>query len=144
MKLGIGSDHAGYTLKEALSQSLCKFLSEDQLIDYGCSCVNQPVDYPVIAKALSLDVSNGKLDRGILICGSGIGVSMAANRIKGVRAALCHDLLSARLSRQHNDANVLCLGNWFVTPKMADEILNIWLNTPFEGQRHKERIDLLD
>jgi len=144
MKIAIGCDHAGFPLKDYILNSLKKSHPEHEIFDYGCAGTADSVDYPKVGQAIAHDVVAGKADKGILVCGSGIGISIAANRVKGARAALCSDVISARLSRQHNDANILCFGNWFVTPKMADEILQVWLNTAFEGERHQRRIDLID
>lgn len=144
MKIAIGCDHAGFPLKDYILSSLKKSHPEHEIVDYGCAGPSDSVDYPKVGQAIAHDVVAGKADKGILVCGSGIGISIAANRVKGARAALCSDVISARLSRQHNDANILCFGNWFVTPKMADEILQVWLNTAFEGERHQRRIDLID
>jgi ribose 5-phosphate isomerase B len=143
MLIGIGSDHAGYPLKQALYEYLKKTYPEDSIQDYGCANATNSVDYPLIAKDLCTDLAAGKLERGILICGSGIGISVAANRFKSIRAALCTEVVAARLSREHNDANVLCLGNWFVTNKMAEEITSVWLKTQFAGGRHQRRVDQL-
>jgi ribose 5-phosphate isomerase B len=143
MIIGIGSDHAGYSLKEHILKFLKETYSEFDLRDYGCKSSSDSVDYPNIAASLCGDLSKGNLERGILVCGSGVGMSIAANRVKGVRATLCSDLLTARLCREHNDSNVLCLGNWFVTPKLSEEILNIWLKTKFAAGRHQKRVSLL-
>ena len=124
MIIGLASDHAGYPLKAHIYQ----FLKEKYIIkDYGCANAVDSVDYPSFAQAVCEDLIEVKIQRGLLVCGSGVGMSLAANRFKGIRAVLCQDLLTARLSREHNNANVLCLGNWLVTAKLSEEILNIWL-----------------
>lgn len=136
--LAIGSDHAGLSLKNHLLQWL-----EAQNIackDYGVFDT-QSMDYPDIAKPVAEAVAKGTHQRGILICGSGIGINISANKVHGIRAAQCHDPVSAKLSRQHNDANILTLGDRIVTPLVAEAIVEAWLNTPFEGGRHQRRVD---
>ncbi len=144
MKIAIGSDHAGYELKEKIIKLFQAELQEHHLKDFGCSGAEQSVDYPNIANEVCTAILRSEFERGILICGSGIGISIAANRHRGIRAALCADVIAARLCRQHNNANILCLGDWFVTGKMAAEITKVWLTTEFEGGRHQRRVDLLD
>lgn len=132
----IASDHAGVQLKEAIQ----KTLTEWQWDDLG-PINGMKVDYPDFAEKLALQVANGKATQGILICGSGIGMSIAANKIPGIRAAVVENPVAARLSREHNDANVLCLGSRFVAPEYGAEIAQIWLETPFsEDSRHQARI----
>ena len=142
MKIIIGSDHAGFDLKEA-----CRSFLEDQagyeVQDAGVYDRNSS-DYPEIAHEVSNAVSTGGCERGILICGTGLGMSMAANRHKGVRAALCHNLYTARLSRAHNDANVLCMGGRVIGAGIAFEMVELFLATPFEGGRHERRRDLIE
>jgi len=113
------------------------------MVDMGCPSM-EPVHYPEIAKKVANAVEAGSVDRGILVCGTGIGMSMVANRVRGVRAALCNDLFSARLSREHNDANVLCLGARIIAPFLAEEVVRVWIETPFAGGRHAERIAMFD
>lgn len=138
MKIAIGADHAGYELKEILTQQI-KELGHDILdMGTGSSC---SVDYPDYAELVSKAVSQGEVDRGILICGTGIGMSIVANKFRNVRAALCNDLFTAKLSRLHNDANVLCLGARVVGTGLALEIVKVWLNTEFEGDRHRKRLE---
>ena len=141
MKLVIGSDHGGYILKEELKKTL-----SDAGIDFDdCGVYDESsADYPEIARKLCNAIIDGKYDRGILLCGTGIGVSIVANRIKGIRAALCGDVFSAKMSREHNDANVLCLGGRVTGPGLADMIVRTWLDTPFDGGRHLRRIDMID
>lgn len=141
MKVALGCDHAGYVLKEAIRQYL---VSQDiSCHDVGTNSKDS-VDYPVYGIKVAELVSSGECQRGILVCGSGIGMSIVANRLPGIRAALCHDLYTARLSRQHNDANILALGARVIGPGLAMEIVKTWLETEFEGGRHKRRVDLID
>jgi ribose 5-phosphate isomerase B len=137
MRVAIGSDHAGYALKAHLSETLIS-LGHD-VDDLGTHS-EEPVDYPPICAAVGRAVVKGEADRGIVLGGSGQGEQMAANKIRGVRAALCNDLYTARMSREHNDANVLSVGARIIAPQLADEILTLWLSTPFEGGRHERRI----
>jgi ribose 5-phosphate isomerase B len=140
MRVAIGSDHAGYVLKQHLIDVL-KTEGHD-VVDLGTDS-EEPVDYPPVCAAVGRTVVRGDADRGIVIGGSGQGEQIAANKVHGVRAALCHDLFTARLSRQHNDANVLSMGGRIVAPGLADEILRLWLATPFEGGRHVHRLELI-
>ena len=138
MRLIIGSDHLGYPLKETLRAHLAQEGYEcDDLGTYDA----QAVDYPDVAAALAQDVADGKHDRGILICGTGIGMSIVANRYPNIRAALCHDHFTARMSRQHNDANILVLGERVTGKGVACDIVTTWLDTEFEGGRHQKRLD---
>ena len=139
MKIAIGCDHGGITLKEDLA-ALIKEMGHE-VDDRGCHST-ESVDYPEFAKDVCSQVQNGSCDRGILICGTGIGMSMAANRFEGIRAALCHELFTAKMSREHNDANVLCLGARVVGPGLAQEIVRTWISTDFAGGRHLERINM--
>lgn len=141
-KIIIGSDHAGFDLKEECRQFLIKYPACD-VFDQGVFD-RQSADYPDIAKKVSLAVLSGEYEKGILICGSGIGMSITANRYKGIRAALCHDIYTARLSRQHNDANILVMGGRVIGTGLALEMVEIFLNTGFEGERHRRRIDMID
>jgi RpiB/LacA/LacB family sugar-phosphate isomerase len=141
MKIAVGSDHAGYRLKEALKEPLES--KGHQVTDYG-TFSEESVDYPDIGFQVAGGVANGQYERGILVCGSGQGMVMTANRVGGVRAALCFDQQAARMSRQHNDANVLVLSGWNVLPEEAVKILDVWLTTEFEGGRHLRRIKKLD
>jgi ribose 5-phosphate isomerase B len=137
MRIAVGADHAGFALKEHLKGTL-EMLGH-QVEDHGTSS-EASVDYPPICAAVGRAVVEGRADRGIVLGGSGQGEQMAANKVRGVRAALCNDLFTARLSRQHNDANVLSMGGRIVAFGLADEILTLWLNTPFEGGRHLNRL----
>jgi ribose 5-phosphate isomerase B len=137
VRVAIGSDHAGYALKAHLSETLISLGHE--VDDLGTHS-EAPVDYPPICAAVARSVVKGEADRGIVLGGSGQGEQMTANKIRGARAALCNDLYTARMSREHNDANVLSIGARIVAPQLADEILTLWLTTPFEGGRHERRI----
>ncbi|MBW1714088.1 MAG: ribose 5-phosphate isomerase B [Deltaproteobacteria bacterium] len=141
MKIALGADHAGFPLK----QSLFQWLSEEgrQAADVGTFSA-ESCDYPHFAGLVAQEVLAGRADRGILICGTGVGMAMAANRFNGIRAANCTGLFCARMSREHNDSNVLALGAWVVGLGLAREIVRTWLMTPFEGGRHQPRLDLLD
>ena len=134
----IGSDHAGYALKEKVKS----FVSERgvEVEDMG-TFSEESVDYPDFGIKVASSVSDGSFERGILICGSGLGMSMVANRFQNVRAALCNDLFSAIMSRRHNDSNVLVLGGRVVGETLAQEIVKAWLETPFDGGRHQSRIE---
>jgi ribose 5-phosphate isomerase B len=138
VRVTIGSDHAGFALKQHLVDTLTKLGHE--VTDLGTDS-EEPVDYPPICAAVGRAVAAGEADRGIVVGGSGQGEQIAANKVRGVRAALCNDLYTARMSRQHNDANVLSIGGRIVAAGLADEILALWLDTPFEGGRHERRID---
>ncbi|HSA07727.1 MAG TPA: ribose 5-phosphate isomerase B [Candidatus Gastranaerophilales bacterium] len=139
-KIAIGSDHAGFELKEKVKLRLEEL--GHGYYDMG-AYDKTSADYPVIARGIALEVADGKYDRGIIICGSGIGVAIAANKIKEIRAANCNDLYSAKMSRLHNDANVLCMGGRVIGEDLAYEIVKIWLSTEFEGGRHQKRVDMI-
>ncbi|WP_018248207.1 ribose 5-phosphate isomerase B [Orenia marismortui] len=138
MKVALGSDHGGYNLKtkikELLEQKGIKYH------DFGPDSTDS-VDYPDFAKEVANGVASGDYDRGILICGTGIGMSIAANKVKGVRASLCHDVFSAKATRLHNNSNVLAMGERVIGTELALEIARTWLDTEFEGGRHQRRID---
>ncbi len=136
MRIAVGSDHRGVELRKKLIEYLVRLGHE--AIDAGANA-NEDVDYPDVAEAVARKVSVKEADRGILICGTGIGVCIVANKIPGVRAAPCNDDISAEISRRHNDLNVLCLSGNTVGEKLADRIVETWLNTPFEGGRHARR-----
>jgi ribose 5-phosphate isomerase B len=136
-RVALGSDHAGFALKSHLVGVLRAWGHE--VVDLGTGS-EEPVDYPPICAAVGRAVVAGDVDRGIVLGGSGQGEQIAANKVAGVRAALCHDLYTARLARQHNDANVLAMGGRIVAPTLAEEILRVWLETPFEGGRHVARL----
>jgi len=137
----IGSDHAGYALKELVKDYLTALNLEVE--DYGAFS-EESVDYADFGIAVAGKVSSGDFKRGILVCGTGLGMSMVANRFKYVRAALCNDIFSAMMSRQHNDSNLLVLGGRVIGVELAKEIVQVWLKTAFEGGRHKSRIDKFD
>jgi ribose 5-phosphate isomerase B len=138
MKIAIGSDHGGFQLKKNIAQ----FLTEKEISfqDYGVFNVDS-VDYPDISSHVAQAVTSGQCDRGIIICGTGIGVCIAANKVKGIRAALCHDVYSAQMSREHNDANILTMGERVIGTGPARMIVEKWLTTDFAGGRHASRVD---
>lgn len=136
MKIALASDHAGYELKEAIKE----YLTEHELTDYDTHST-ESMDYPDTGFKAAEAVANGDCERGILICGSGLGMSIVANKVKGIRAALCNSDELARLSRQHNDANILVLQGRFISNKQAKDIISVWLSTEFDGGRHQRRID---
>ena len=138
MRIAIGADHAGFALKQHLIETIVR-MGHD-LDDRGTHS-EEPVDYPAICAEVGRLVAEKRADRGIVVGGSGQGEQMAANKIPGVRAALCNDLYTAELSRKHNNANVLALGGRIVAHGLADEIVRLWLSTAFEGGRHQRRID---
>jgi ribose 5-phosphate isomerase B len=138
MKIAVGSDHAGFALKEHLKATLAA--DGHDVVDLGTDS-EEAVDYPPICAEVGRTVVKGEADRGIVLGGTGQGEQIAANKVHGVRAALCNDLYTARLSREHNDANVLSMGGRIVAAGLAVEILRLWLATPFEGGRHQRRID---
>jgi len=140
-KIAIGSDHGGFNLKGKIIKHLEEKGYEVQ--DFGTYSTDS-CDYPVYAKAVAKSVAKGENEKGIIVCGSGIGVSIAANKVKGVRAALCHESHSAMLSRLHNNANVLCLGERITGEYLALDIVDTWLQSEYEGGRHQKRIDMLD
>lgn len=137
MAIAIGSDHGGFHLKETIKARLAELNVEFH--DFG-TYTTESVDYPDIAKEVGEAVAAGDYEQGILICGTGIGISIAANKIKGVRAALCGDVYSAQMSREHNNANILAMGERVVGPGLALMILDTWLKTPFAGGRHERRV----
>jgi len=141
LRIALGADHRGFPLKEKLRVWLLR--EGYAVLDAGTDS-EERTDYPVYAVAVARAVGRGRTERGILVCGSGIGMSMAANRVKGVRAALANDARLARMSRRHNDANVLCLGADFINPTKARAIVKLWLETPFEGGRHVRRLRMLE
>jgi ribose 5-phosphate isomerase B len=138
MKVALGADHAGFRLKEHLRQTLAQHGYEVE--DYGTD-TEASTDYPDYAAAVGRAVATGQAERGVLICGTGVGMAIAANKVAGVRAANCFDTVACRLSREHNDANVLTLAARLTAPELADEILQVFLHTPFEGGRHQRRLD---
>ena len=141
MDIIIGSDHAGFEVKEYVKTLLLErgLTVEDK----GCFST-ESVHYPIYAKAVAHGVAAGEAPRGILICGTGIGMSIAANKVKGIRAALCHNAFTAQACREHNDANILCLGARVLTQEQIREIVEIWLDTEFAGGRHAIRVAMLE
>lgn len=137
MTIAIGSDHGGFHLKETIKARLAELNVEFH--DFG-TYTTESVDYPDIAKEVGEAVAAGDYEQGILICGTGIGISIAANKVKGVRAALCGDVYSAQMSREHNNANILAMGERVIGPGLALMILDTWLKTPFAGGRHERRV----
>ena len=138
MRIAIGADHAGFALKQHLVDTLRRLGHE--VDDHGTHS-EDPVDYPEICAGVGRSVVDGRAERGIVVGGSGQGEQIAANKVRGVRAALCNDLYTARMSRAHNDANVLAIGGRIVAAGLGDEIVTLWLATPFEGGRHQRRVD---
>ena len=138
MKIALGCDHGGWELMEAVAANIKTMGFE--IVDMGAES-EESVDYPDYAAKVASAVSRGEVDRGVAICGTGIGMSIVANKFPGVRAALCHDAFTARMSRLHNDANILVLGGRVTGREVALEMLRIWLATPFEGGRHQRRLD---
>jgi len=138
MKIALASDHAGFELKEKIKE----FLTEYEVIDYGTINL-ESMDYPDTGFEAAKAVSNGDCKRGILICGSGLGMSIVANKVPGIRAALCQTKQFAQLSRLHNDSNILVLSGRFISEYLAKEIIDVWFNTEFEGGRHQKRLDII-
>jgi len=141
MKIAVGCDHEGYRYKEKIKQYLAG--KGHDVEDFGTNST-EPCDYPDFVRPAAQAVAEGRCDRAIVLGGSGNGEAMAANKVRGVRCALCWNSTTARLSRQHNNANVLSLGAWTVSPEKALEIVDLWLNTDFENGRHQRRIDKLE
>ena len=138
MKIALGCDHGGIAIKP----SVLKVLEENgiEVVDFGCFDTSS-VDYPDYALKVAEAVSQGDVEKGIILCGTGIGISIAANKVKGVRAAVCHDLFTAQMCAQHNDANILAMGGRVVSEELAEQMTQIWLDTPFEGGRHSGRVN---
>ena len=141
MKIAIGSDHGGYALKMELIPVIEKLGFEVK--DFGCPD-EKSVDYPDVAFPVAEAVADGEYARGIVVCGTGIGVSICANKVRGIRCALCGDSYSAEMTRRHNDANVLAMGAGIIGPNLAKKITEVFLTTEFEGGRHARRVGLLD
>ncbi len=138
MRIAVGSDHRGTSIRHKILEFVAQLGHE--VVDFG-SNAEGPVDYPDIAQQVAHEVGNGDADRGILVCGTGIGMCIAANKVSGVRAAPCHDDLTAEMSRRHNDLNVLCLSADLLGEGIIHRMIEIWLTTPFEGGRHARRVD---
>ncbi len=141
MKIAVGCDHGGVDLKMAVVKVLQKWGHE--VLDFGTND-HESVDYPVYGRRVAEAVVAGEADRGIVICGTGIGISIAANKVKGARCALCHDEFTARLTRQHNDANIMAMGGRVIGEGLALSMVKVFLETEFEGGRHQRRIDQLE
>lgn len=141
LRIAIGSDHGGYEYKEQIVSHLKE--KGYECVDVGTYSTDS-CDYPVIARSVTTKITTGEADRGILICGTGIGMSIVANKVKGIRAALCGDTFSARASRAHNNSNVLCLGERVIGINLAMDIVDIWLESKFEGGRHQRRVDMME
>lgn len=141
LRIAIGSDHGGYEYKEQIVSHLKE--KGYECVDVGTYSPDS-CDYPVIARAVTTKITTGEANRGILICGTGIGMSIVANKVKGIRAALCGDTFSARASRAHNNSNVLCLGERVIGINLAMDIVDIWLESKFEGGRHQRRVDMME
>ena len=140
MKIGIGNDHSALEMKK----EIIAFLEEKghEVVDYGTNSA-ESCDYPVYGEIVARAVAAGEAEQGILICGTGLGISLAANKVKGVRACVCSEPYTARMSRQHNNCNVLCFGARVIGIELAKMIVEEWLNTPFEGGRHQRRVDMI-
>ncbi len=138
LPIGLASDHAGFALKEKVKQHLVE--SGYQVLDFGTEGTER-VDYPDFGRACAAAVAENRCSAGVVICGTGIGMSIVANKVRGVRAALCHSVTEARLARQHNNANVLALGGRILGETVAFDIVDTWLNTEYEGGRHQRRLD---
>lgn len=139
MRVALGSDHAGYRYKELIERALVE--GGHEVSDLGCDTDAEPSDYTVISEEVARAVLDGRAERGIIVAGSGNGEAIVANKLHGIRAAVCNDLYTAELSRLHNDANVLCIGQRACGEPVALKIVALWLATPFEGGRHQPRID---
>ncbi len=137
VKIAVGADHAGFEVKESIARRLRE--SGFEVVDCGTFSADS-VDYPDYAAAVARKVALGECPRGVLVCGTGIGVAMAAGKVAGVRAATVHDRFTAQMSREHNDSNVLCLGARVLEPKHAVELAEFWLSVPFAGGRHERRV----
>lgn len=138
MKISVASDHRGFEFKRRVMKMLTEM--GHTVMDFGVMSSAESVDYPDFGLKASRSVGSGECDRGILICGTGIGMSLVANKVKGVRAALCHNLYTVEMSRRHNDSNVLCIGADVVDGDLLEQKVKLWLDTPFEGGRHARRV----
>lgn len=140
MKIGIGNDHASVDMKQEITAYLESLGHE--VVNYGTD-TRESCDYPVYGKKVADAVAGGEVERGILICGTGVGISLAANKVKGIRAAVCSEPYTARLSKEHNDTNILAFGSRVVGSELAKMIVSAWLDAEFEGGRHKRRVDMI-
>lgn len=141
MKIVVGCDHAAYELKEAIKEKLIK--EGHDVIDVGCDST-ESVDYPKYGHAVGRTVASGEAERGIAVCGSGIGISIACNKVPGIRAALCTSVEMAEMCRRHNNANVVCMGARMISQELAFDIIDKWMTTDFEGGKHERRINELE
>lgn len=141
MRIAVGTDHRGYHIRSKLVDLLERLGHE---VDDVGTFSEGAVDYPDVAAQVAQKVSHGEVDRGVLVCGTGLGMAIAANKFHGVRAAPCHDDLTAEMSRRHNDSNVLCLSSDLLGERLIDRMVELWLSTPFEGGRHARRIEKID
>lgn len=141
LKIAIGCDHGGFQLKEKIKEYL--EVHGIEFNDFGITSFEQS-DYPIVAKEVAKEVAAGNFDRGILVCGTGLGMSIAANKTKGIRAVALENTYSARVSRAHNNSNILCLGERVIGQNLALDIVDVWLKTGFEGGRHKRRLDMIE
>lgn len=139
MKIAIGCDHGGFVLKQSVLD--CLLARGIEIVDCGTNSEDS-VDYPVFGEKVARLVASGECDKGIVMCGTGIGISIAANKVKGIRCALCHNEYTAKMTAMHNNSNILAMGGRVVTPEEAVAIVSIWLDTPFEGGRHVKRVDM--
>lgn len=141
MRIGLGSDHGGYKLKS----EIIKYLEEKgiECVDFGTKNASESVDYPMYGESVANAVASKEVDYGILCCGTGIGISLAANKVPGIRCAVVSDVFSAKMSKAHNDANMLSLGERVLGRGLALEIVEAWINTEFEGDRHSKRVDMI-
>ncbi|MGQ3684323.1 MAG: ribose 5-phosphate isomerase B [Candidatus Loosdrechtia sp.] len=138
MRIALASDHRGFEFKNRIASLLSSM--GHTIVDFGPSNGDESVDYPDFGIKAAQSVGSGVCDRGILICGTGIGMSLVANKVKGVRAAVCHNLYTVEMSRRHNDSNVLCIGADIVNEELLEQKIKLWLETPFEGGRHARRV----
>ena len=138
MKIALGCDHGGIVLKPAIKELLEN--RNIEIVDFGCYTTDS-VDYPDFALKVAEAVSTGSVDKGIILCGTGIGISIAANKVKGIRAAVAEDLFTAEMCKKHNNANIISMGGRVVTPELATEMVKVWLDSEFEGGRHTTRVD---
>ena len=138
MKIALGCDHGGIVLKPAIKELLEN--RNIEIVDFGCYTTDS-VDYPDFALKVAEAVSTGSVDKGIILCGTGISISIAANKVKGIRAAVAHDLFTAEMCKKHNNANIISMGGRVVTPELATEMVKVWLDSEFEGGRHTTRVD---
>ena len=141
MKIAVGCDHAAYELKEAIKEKLTK--EGHEVLDMGCDST-ESVDYPKYGHAVGRAVASGEAERGIAVCGSGIGISMACNKVPGIRAALCTSVEMAEMCRRHNNANVVCMGARMISQELAFDIIDKWMTTDFEGGKHLRRINEIE